>query len=205
MDDVNGATLDSYEQHVAEYVGGTPGAVSGEVRDWIGAALEGLAPTARLVEIGSGFGRDAAYIQGKGYRIETTDAAESFVAELRRRGFAARRFDLRRDRLEPGQDLILANAVLHHFPRGQLGAILGQLAGALAPGGRLAFSLKRGTGEEWSSAKLGAPRFFCYWEPEQLAPLLAAAGFADWDIVEANTKRAHAAWLYLIARRAATP
>ncbi|MEO0036026.1 MAG: hypothetical protein RLZZ501_2049, partial [Pseudomonadota bacterium] len=147
MDDVNEVTLDSYEQHVAEYVGGTTATVSGGVRDWIDAALEGLSPTARLVEIGSAFGRDAGYIQGKGYRIETTDAAEAFVAELRRRGFPARVFDLRCDRLEAGYDLILANAVLHHFPRAQLGAILADLAGALAPGGRLAFSLKRGAGE----------------------------------------------------------
>jgi len=199
MSDHNRVTLHSYETHLAAYVAGTTETVSGGVKEWLDQALAGLPATARLVEIGSAFGRDAAYIAGRGYRIECTDAAESFVTELQRRGFAARRFDLLTDRLTPGYDLILANAVLHHFDRAEFGAILTRLAAALTPGGRLAFSLKRGAGEEWSEAKLGAPRFFCYWQPEQIEDQLAAAGFCDWKIDAVKTGRAHADWLYTLA------
>lgn len=201
MSEANRKTLHSYEQHAAEYVAGTTSEVNGASKDWIDAALLDLPATARLVEIGSAFGRDAAYIAARGFQVECTDAAESFVVELQKRGFAARRFDVLAERLEPGADLILANAVLHHFGREDFVTILGQLGAALQPGGRLAFSLKRGPGEEWSDAKLGAPRFFCYWEPEQLPPLLRAAGFASWTIDTAKTGRAHADWLYVIARR----
>jgi len=201
MSEANRKTLRSYEGHAAAYVAGTASEVSGVTKDWIEAALQDLPATARLVEIGSAFGRDAAYIAARGFQIECTDAAESFVVELQKRGIPARRFDVLTERLEPGYDLLLANAVLHHFERQDLATILGQLGAALQPGGRLAFSLKRGQGEEWSDAKLGAPRFFCYWEPEQLPPLLRAAGFASWRIDTAKTGRVHADWLYVIAQR----
>jgi hypothetical protein len=60
--------------------------------------------------------------------------------------------------------------------------------------------LKRGRGEAWSTEKIGAPRYFCYWEPEDLTPVLREAGFADWTITEALTNRAHGEWLFTIAR-----
>ena len=98
-------------------------------------------------------------------------------------------------------DLILANAVLLHFDRAQLPRVLVK-ATALNPAGRLAFSLKGGDGEGWSSAKLGAPRYFCYWRAQRIAALLDAAGFARWSIVEAHMNRADADWIYVDATTA---
>jgi hypothetical protein len=40
--------------------------------------------------------------------------------------------------------------------------------------------------------KIGAPRYFHYWEPGDLPPLLHAAGFASWEI--AGTR---AGWLFV--------
>ena len=96
-------------------------------------------------------------------------------------------------------DLILANAVLLHFSRGEFRAVLGKMAGALKPGGRFAFSLKQGEGEHWSTMKLNAPRYFCYWQPEHLPPLLREAGFDRWDVSVVKTQRQHAEWIYAIA------
>ncbi|HUO54767.1 MAG TPA: hypothetical protein VMU18_08505, partial [Rhodoblastus sp.] len=59
---------------------------------------------------------------------------------------------------------------------------------------------KRGRGEEWSEAKIGAPRFFHYWEPDDLPPVLEAAGFASWDIRTATAPRSLADWLFMTAR-----
>ncbi|MGY2050723.1 class I SAM-dependent methyltransferase [Methylobacterium sp. JK268] len=195
----NRETLRSYESRIAEYIAGTAQEVSGATRDWIDAALSGLSSEARILEIGSAFGRDAAYIAGKGFAVTCTDAAAGFVAHLRERGFDARPLNVLTDPLPGPSDLILANAVLLHFDRDACAAVLAKLARALAPGGRLAVSLKRGSGEEWSTDKLGAPRYFRYWEPEALEPLLAAAGLARWTIAEAVTARRHAAWLHVIA------
>jgi SAM-dependent methyltransferase len=195
----NEKTLRSYDENVRAYVEGTAHQVGGPPRDWMDRALDGLAPNARIIEIGSAFGRDAAYLASKNFVVECTDAAPGFVEELRARGFRAKTFNVLTDAFDGAYDLILANAVLLHFDRDQTPGVLAKARAALNPGGRLAFSLKGGDGEGWSSAKLGAPRYFCYWRAEQLAPLLRAAGFAQWSIVEARMNRAHADWIYVVA------
>jgi SAM-dependent methyltransferase len=205
MSDTNRETLRSYEGHIDDYIEGTAQVVSGEAKDWIDAALAGLPAGAGLLELGSAFGRDAAYIAAQGFDIDCTDAAPGFVSYLRARGFAARHFNVLTDGLERPYDLILANAVFVHFDRGEFAFVLAKLRAALRPEGRLAFSLKRGAGEEWSSAKIGAPRFFCYWQPDDVAAHLAAAGFARWSITSASTSRAHAEWLFVIAEGEAIP
>jgi SAM-dependent methyltransferase len=199
MSDSNEQTLRAYDANVRAYVEGTQHQVGGPPRDWMDRALDGLAPTARIIEIGSAFGRDAAYIASKHFAVECTDAAPGFVAELRARGFDARLFNVLTDAFGDAYDLILANAVLLHFDREVLPGVLAKARAALNAGGRLAFSLKGGDGEGWSSAKIGAPRYFCYWRAEQLAPLLRAAGFAHWSIEQARMNRAHADWIYVVA------
>jgi len=200
MSDSNDATLRTYHDHVQDYIDGTAQAVSGATKDWIDAALAGLPGSARLLELGSAFGRDAAYIESLGFALDCTDAVPGFVACLRAAGHKARLFNALTDPVDLSYDLIFANAVLLHFTRDEFALVLGKMRRALAPGGRFAFSLKRGEGESWSDAKLGAPRFFCYWEPEPLDSALGAAGFASWTIDEARTGRAHPDWLYVIAR-----
>lgn len=198
--DTNRRTLASYESHVPEYISGTTQAVVGASKMWIDAALSGLSEDAAILELGSAFGRDAAYIASCGYSVECSDAAENFVSHLQAAGFTAWRFNAIRDELTTSYDLILANAVLLHFTRVEFGLVLKKLRLALKPGGRLAISLKRGDGEEWSEAKLGAPRYFCYWQPEQLGHALRAVGFAGWTVEEAVTDHTRAEWLYVIAK-----
>jgi SAM-dependent methyltransferase len=199
MSGSNDETLQSYGGRVRDYIEGTAQTVSGEAKDWIDAALSGLPTTARILELGSAFGRDAAYIASRGFEVDCTDAVAGFVTELQARGLNARRFNVLTDELGERYDLIFANAVLLHFERDEFGFILKKLIRSIKAGGRLAFSLKKGQGEAWSSEKIGAPRFFCYWERQILEPLLADAGFAAWTIDEARTSRAHAEWLFVRA------
>lgn len=201
MSAANSETLRSYEARVAEYVEGTASEVAGEGKVWIDAILAGLPVEALIVELGSAFGRDAAYIASKGFDVECTDAVEGFVAKLHSRGFRARHFNLLSDEFDRGYDLIFANAVLLHFNRSEFAFVLKKLIGSLNSGGRCAFSLKRGKGEAWSEAKIGAPRYFCYWERDELQPILRDAGFSHWIVEEAHTTRAHAGWLFITASR----
>jgi SAM-dependent methyltransferase len=199
MSGSNRQTLNAYAARVQAYVDGTAPEVGGEVKLWIDRLLSGLAPSARMFELGSAFGRDADYIRGRGFVLQCSDAVPGFVALLRARGLEARLFNALTDPLDGPYELIFANAVLLHFTAQELDCVLVKLRAALAPGGVLAFSLKQGEGEEWSSAKLDAPRFFRYWRAQDLPARLAAAGFARWEIVEARTSRAHADWLFVTA------
>jgi SAM-dependent methyltransferase len=201
MTETNKKTLASYDQHVPEYVTGTSNVVSGATKSWIDAALNGLPRDATLLELGSGHGRDALYIQQQGYEVACTDATPAFVEHLRGLGLQASHFNALTDIVASKFDLIFANAVLLHFTREEFVMVLAKMAGALKPDGRFAFSLKRGNAEEWSNAKLNAPRYFCYWEPEALPVLLSRAGFSSWSIDAVTTERTHPDWICVIAWR----
>ncbi len=156
----NSETLQSYEARVQEYIDGTSQTVAGAAKDWIDDALAGLSPEAKIVELGSAFGRDAAYIVSKGFEVKCTDAVAGFVSQLQAKGFNARHYNALTDDLGNEYDLIFANAVLLHFNKAELALVLKKLLHSLKRGGGLAFSLKRGQGEAWSAAKIGAPSSF---------------------------------------------
>ncbi len=173
----NAVTLESYELGVQEYIDGTSHEVSRSFKGWIDATLSYLPAHAQIIEIGSGFGRDARYIESLGFRVERTDAAEAFVSFLQGKGFAARTFNILTDAFDAQYDLLFANAVFLHFTPEELETVFAKVHTALNKDGILAFTVKRGEGQEWSNAKLGRPRYFCYWSENRILPLLERAGF----------------------------
>ncbi len=177
MNGANGTTVASYDAHVQEYIDGTPHVVSGDIKEWIDQNLAHLAKTAKIIEFGSAFGRDADYIEGQGFTVERSDATPAFVEYLKRRGHTARVLDVRSDTIGTGFDMVFANAVLLHLNRDETKQTIKRVFAALAPSGRFVFSLKLGDGEEWSGDKLGAPRYFCYWQPDAIEKVLHEAGF----------------------------
>ncbi|MEL6452688.1 MAG: class I SAM-dependent methyltransferase [Pseudomonadota bacterium] len=119
--------------------------------DTLYSAVADLFPAGRLrvLDVGAGNGRDAAWFAGLGHDVTAVDPVAAFVAETMRRVPAA---TILRDRLPALRavrgryDLILVNAVWQHVPPPQRGASLARLAGLLAPGGRLVLSLRHGAG-----------------------------------------------------------
>src|ERR1039458_4299559 len=90
MNDDNDKTLQSYSDHVQDYVAGTPQDVSSDLREWIDQALALIPAGGTILELGSGPGRDATYIKSKGYKIIATDAVPGFVDLLLKAGHEAR-------------------------------------------------------------------------------------------------------------------
>lgn len=130
-----------------------------------------------VLELGSGPGRDAAYLERKGVRITRTDAADAFVEMLHEAGHQARRLDVRTDDLGGPHDAVLANAVLLHLTRPELADALARIRAAVRAGGMLAFTVKEGTGAGWTNSKVGHPRYFTYWREQPLRSLLAHTGW----------------------------
>ena len=197
MTDENRRTLAAYQGHAQAYIDGTPHNVEGFVKVWIDKVLARLPKESVILELGSAFGRDADYIERAGYKVERTDAAGSFVDLLKRQGHEARLLNVLTD--DPGgpYGLVFANAVLLHFTIDEFRMVLKKIYAGLAPGGIFAFSVKRGKGSEWSEAKLGAPRFFQYWEKTDLEQALSASGFSAAEITAEESKK----WLHVIAKR----
>lgn len=200
MSETNSRTIDSYNTHIQEYMDGTPQEVSGYVKEWLDETFSDVPKDAHILEFGSAFGRDAAYLQAKGYQVACTDATPAFVDLLQQKGFNANVLNAITDELPQDIDVVLANAVLLHFTRDEAAAVIGKVYSALNPGGKFAFTLKQGEGEGWSEEKLGAPRFFCYWTDQQINDLLVATGFQDVAITDDVGNRG-TGWLQIIAKK----
>lgn len=192
----NRATLNSYEAKLEEYIAGSPQEVEGELKKFIDGAFADVESGATVLELGAGFGRDALYLREKGFAVIPTDAARSFVEELQRRGLPAYELNMLTDSF-PKTDVIFANAVFLHLSVEELREVLLKARAALNPGGKLIFTVKLGAGEEWSTAKLDAPRFFVYWDFEPIVSELIRAGFTAVDAVKDDTDPT--SWLQAVA------
>lgn len=200
MSETNNKTIESYNAHIQEYIDGTPHVASGVVKDWLDDSLADVPKDARILELGSAFGRDALYLSGLGYTVECTDATPAFVDLLRSKGFNAKVLNAITDELPQGLDFVLANAVLLHFTRDEASQVIEKVYGALEPNGTFAFTLKQGESEGWSEEKLGAPRFFCYWAEPQIREVLESTGFGDVEI-SGDKATTNAAWLQIVAKK----
>lgn len=198
-------TVRAYDLDAAAYAAAAPPA-PGSVR----ADMEGLAarlgPGARVLEVGSGSGRDALLMEELGLRVRRTDITPGFVALLREQGHAADLLNPLVDDLtspEGPYDAVWANASLLHVARADLPTVLARLAGVTRPGGLLRASLKEGDGEGWSThGSVRHPRHFTYWRAADLLPALEAAG---WNVAKVRSGVAgqrQESWLEVSAVRA---
>ena len=198
MDDENARTIKSYESRYVEYTTATVNTVQGPMKEWLDSVVEELPLDAEIFEIGSGFGRNAKYLEAKGYTVHCSDATEGFITILKAQGFDTQHLNALTDEIMGEYDLILANAVLLHFTDKDTTQVLRKIYQALKPGGRFVFSLKRGDGDEWSDSKVGLPRYFNYWQPEELTELLDTTGFKSVDI-KRDAKGEGSEWLMVTA------
>jgi SAM-dependent methyltransferase len=198
----NATTLHSYQQKAQIYVETTPHAIEGTHKEWTDKSLALIPKNGKILEIGSGFGRDAEYIRSQGFAIECSDAVPNFIKILKEKGFTARTLNLLKDPINGTYDMVLANAVLLHFTPKETAHILQKVRAALKDGGIFALRVKKGDGAAWSNEKIGEPRYFYYWQPEELKATLTECNF-DWlDVIEGTTTLGSITdWLCVITRK----
>jgi SAM-dependent methyltransferase len=191
-------TLSAYEQGAVAYIEGSIRLQAQD--DYLDSIVALLPDEAHMLELGSGPGEDALYFEQRGVRVSRTDGALSFVERLRASGFEAEVLELTKDDFGGPYDVVFARAVLHHLADDQFSAVIAKAAGALVSGGVLVFTVKEGDGVEWTTAKVGSPRFFNYWREPALRAELLAAGFDSISIE--HVRRRSKPWLYVVCGRA---
>lgn len=181
------ATVAAYDSSAADYRDGTAHLVDA-VRALRHSFVAELPRGARVLEIGSGPGRDADALELAGLSVRRTDITPAFVTMMRGLGHDADVIDPLTDDLadpqRPGSpyDGVWASACLLHVARPDLPTVLTKLAGVTRRGGVLHISLKEGDGEQWSThGDVSSPRLFVYWQEE---PLRAALDQAAWSVAE---------------------
>jgi SAM-dependent methyltransferase len=194
------ATLDAYQRAVAEYCAASPGAVEPPVAHLLDAVIQRVPPHGAVLEIGTGPGMEAQYLERRGLLVERTDATPAFVGRLRAQGHDARLLDVRDGDLGGPYDAVLAHAVFLHLERPHLDDALASCLRAARPGGVLACTLKEGDGEAWSDAKLGRPRWFVYWREPELRDVLSRSG---WRVLGIDHVQGRVEpWLHVLCERA---
>jgi SAM-dependent methyltransferase len=202
-------TVRSYDAVAAQYA-----AEAAAMPEWLATELEvfvaELGGSGRVLEIGSGGGRDALELEIRGISVRRTDISKAFVELLRKSGFEADRLDPLTGDLDDPQrpgtpyDGIWACACLIHVARADFGLVLRRLAEVTRPGGRLHASVREGDGEDVSiHGSASAPRRYAetYWREAALRSELTDAG---WVVsgVRRCVGRPHDRWLSVRASRA---
>lgn len=192
--DSNARTLATYNEHFSNYVDGTAQVTSGFQKAWLEYLLSNIQKDAPILEIGSAFGRDVAFITEQGFtQLLATDAFDAAVDTLRSRGFKTEKLNVLEDTIDGQFDLIVASAVFLHFTIAEFLAALNKLKANLTTEGIFGFSVKNGVGEEWSAAKMGAPRFFHYWTEADLRANLNELGYRIVDFRHSEDDK----WLHV--------
>lgn len=143
---------------------------------YLSAFMAELPEAAKVLDIGCGPGRAAALMQGAGHTVLGIDASTEMVRLAKKSGVnaACMPFDDLATLTGPF-DGIWANFSLLHAPRDKMPDHLNTIAALLVAGGIFHIGMKTGTG----SHRDGIGRQYTYYDTEELALLLADAGFSE--------------------------
>ena len=199
----NHRTVGSYERIARDYADDTAPGPDG-TGDFSGEALRRLVAVVpeggTALEVGSGPGWDADFLEAQGVAVRRTDVTQAFLDLQAARGKAVERLDVTTDDLGGPYDAVLALAVLQHVERAQLPAVLGRVAGALRPGGAFLVSVREGDGDQWEVGDSGNPYFTVHWREPDLCDVLEDAGLVlEWRSAAADSEES--SWLTFLARR----
>ncbi|QSR30954.1 SAM-dependent methyltransferase [Nocardioides sp. S5] len=197
-------TVRAYDVDAAAYARASP-TMPDSVRADIEDFVQRIGVGARVLEIGSGGGRDALLMGALGLRVRRTDITPGFVALLREQGFDADLLDPLVDDLQVPEgpyDAVWANASLLHVRRADLPTVLARLARVTRAGGLLRISLKEGDGDGWSThGSISSRRHFTYWRADALREVVAGSGWTDVSVRSGIAGHLGEAWLEVSAVR----
>jgi 2-polyprenyl-3-methyl-5-hydroxy-6-metoxy-1,4-benzoquinol methylase len=176
----NDTTIKVYDQNIKKYLEQTPSKFNITHRPlikWIDLNLSYLKNGARILEIGSGPGRDASYMRKRGFNVHCSDASQAFVTHLQSLGKKVTLINIITDSILDNFDMVYANAVFPHFTESDTLKALKNIRGMLKKKGILALSIKQGNGEVWVNEKLHQKRYVHYWEPSEFIKTVNRNGY----------------------------
>jgi ubiquinone/menaquinone biosynthesis C-methylase UbiE len=190
----------AYDQIVSTYADQNHSPLPPEnLRRWADELVKHVGREGRLLEVGCGTGRDMAWFESQQIRVVGLDLSAGMLNYARSQvsgglvmmsmqqiGFADDHFDG-----------IWCCASLLHLPKSQVPDILQEIGRVLKGGGLMVLSVQAGQFEGWDEGYVdGVKRFFARYRREEMADLLAGAGFEVREIeVNEAGKRTWLAYL----------
>ena len=152
-------TIDSYDQSAPEFADRWFDLrLTAEMERFAGR----LGPGSRVLDVGCGPGRDAAWLAEMGFDAAGIDLSFEMLQEGRRRGVTVPliQADMRHLPFRKGSlDGLWVCASLLHVPKDTVNEVLRELSRVVYPG-HIAVAVKRGEGETWVEGEDGRPYFF---------------------------------------------
>ena len=203
----NQRTIASYERIARGYAASTAGTPSGVSE----AGLRRLAAEAGsdgvVLELGSGPGWDADFVESLGPQVRRTDVTRAFRDLQAERGRYVEMLDAITDPYvdgeHPSYDAVMALCVLLHLERRDVDAVLAKVAGALRPDGVFLVSVREGWGDLWEHGDSGNAYFVTLWQEEAFLARLRGVGLEP--VWSAHGLSGDEAWLTVLARVRVTP
>ncbi|MEV7398141.1 class I SAM-dependent methyltransferase [Aeromicrobium sp. NPDC092404] len=193
----NARTIESYdeiaEQYARETASETPVLRGGLDR------LAEAVPGARVLEIGSGPGWDADYLEKAGLTVRRTDLTQGFIDVQRKRGKDVDRLDAINDDLGGPYDAVVCLHVLQHLEPHDLEAVLAKVAAALQADGRFLVSIPLGHESGMETGDSGKPYYRALRTESDFVEALGRAGLErEWS--ERSNDDEESGWLAVLAR-----
>ena len=136
-------TVQSYEGFAREYDTLVNGRRPPHIEDALRRLVQCLPIGGSVLEVGSGTGRDADFVESLGAVVRRTDAAQAFLDLMAERGKKADLLNVMTDELGGGPyDGVLAMGVLIHVDREQVAPVLRKIHAALKPGGAFLVAMR---------------------------------------------------------------
>ncbi|MFC5452956.1 class I SAM-dependent methyltransferase [Paenibacillus aestuarii] len=151
-----------------------------EVQSWkiteMQKFLAHLKPAAAVVDLGSGPGHQAEYLQQHGCDVTCVDLSEEMVRICRQKGLRAEAMDFYALAFVPESfDAVWTMNALLHVPKASLRQVLEQIERVLKPDGLLYLGLYGGYESEgiWEEDNYRPQRFFAFYEDAHIQRLVA--------------------------------
>lgn len=154
-----------------------------------------LLPSGKILEIGSGTGKDAAALIAMGYDYVGTDASKGLLQMARKRNPKASFFLKGVEELDFPEDEFdgfWSAATLLHIPKDRIDNALTSIKKQIRPGGVGFISVKQGEGERVDKL---TGRWFAYYSQGGFADILGRNGY---EVVESKVKPTEGETTWLI-------
>ncbi len=139
----------------------------------------------KILEIGSGDGLNAKYIQDLGFDVTASDTATAFIEATKQQGVKTIRFDVLEDNLPEKYSGVFCWRVFVHFTEKDILHALKKLYDSLNKDGILIFNVinkeTKNVSEEWldfaGEYHMGVERYYHYFSQEELDKIILQTKF----------------------------
>lgn len=198
MDDI---TIKTYDQAAREYDEETAQFWDMFPVPFITTFASYLPKPGRVLNVGSGPGRDGSLLYATGLNVVCLDASHAMVEMSKARGLLSVQSDFLHIPFEDKSfNAVWAYTALLHIKKSELPKALVEIARVLDLGGVLGLGMIEGEGESYrESSGISMPRWFAFYTKEELGTALGQAGF---EVVNFETFKPRSKnYLNFIARK----